>query len=66
MVVVCCFQHLFVLGLVPECVMTRTAQSHQVVDGISVLLPPIPLDSMWWMSTAFDWHTSQGIQSVVS
>jgi hypothetical protein len=29
------------------------------------LLPPIPLDSMWWMSTAVAPHTSQGIQSVV-
>ena len=32
----------------------------------AILVPPIPLASMWWMSTACEPQTSQGMKSVVS
>ena len=36
MVIVDCLEHLLVLGLVTECVVALSAQSHQVFYGISI------------------------------
>jgi ABC-type uncharacterized transport system permease subunit len=57
MVVVCCLKSLLVLFDVTVSNVWQVLHRAIRLSMVSaVLLPPIPLDSMWWMSTAFDWH----------